>query len=93
MALDLSTLREALAADPSGIDAMAYMDIVRSGAEAGLVRDVARFRDYRKKRSITSHTYDARQAETIVAVLGDFREDVRQARARTPACNNLTFGQ
>ena len=56
---------------------MAYMDVIRFGAEAGLVRDVARFRDYREKRDITSHTYDVRQAEKIVAVLGDFREDVR----------------
>lgn len=68
---------EEMAADPSSVDAMAYMDIVRSGAEAGLVRDVARFRDYREKRNITSHTYDARQAEKIVAILADFREDVR----------------
>jgi nucleotidyltransferase substrate binding protein (TIGR01987 family) len=72
---------EHLAADPSSVDSMAYMDVIRSGAEAGLVRDVSRFRDYREKRNITSHTYDARQAEKIVAVLGDFREDVRHLLA------------
>lgn len=68
---------ERIAADPSSVDTMAYMDVIRSGAEAGLVRDVARFRDYREKRNITSHTYDVQQAEKIVAVLADFREDVR----------------
>jgi nucleotidyltransferase substrate binding protein (TIGR01987 family) len=68
---------ERMAADPAGVDTMAYMDIVRSGAEAGLVADVARFRDYREKRNITSHTYDAAQAERIVGVLEDFRKDVR----------------
>ena len=72
---------EQMAADPSGVDTMAYMDVIRSGAEAGLVPDVARFRDYREKRNITSHTYDVRQAEKIVAVLGDFREDVRHLLA------------
>lgn len=68
---------ERMSADPASVDTMAYMDIVRSGAEAGLVADVARFRDYREKRNITSHTYDAAQAEMIVAVLEDFRKDVR----------------
>jgi len=68
---------ERLAADPANVDAMAYMDVIRSGAEAGVVADVARFRDYREKRTITSHTYDAAQAEKIVAVLEHFRTDVR----------------
>ena len=68
---------ERMTADPASVDTMAYMDIVRSGAEAGFVADVARFRDYREKRNITSHTYDEAQAEKIVAVLEDFRKDVR----------------
>lgn len=68
---------ERMSADPASVDTMAYMDVVRSGAEAGLVADVARFRDYREKRNITSHTYDAAQAEKIAAVLEDFRTDVR----------------
>ncbi len=68
---------ELMLADPASVDTMAYMDVVRSGAEAGLVADVARFRDYREKRNITSHTYDAVQAEKIAAVLGDFSKDVR----------------
>jgi len=68
---------EWMSADPASVDTMAYMDVVRSGAEAGLVADVARFRDYREKRNITSHTYDAVQAEKIAAVLDDFSKDVR----------------
>jgi len=68
---------ERLAADPANVDTMAYMDIIRSGAEAGLVADVARFRNYREKRNITSHTYDVTQAEKIVAILEDFRKDVK----------------
>jgi nucleotidyltransferase substrate binding protein (TIGR01987 family) len=68
---------EQMTADPAAIDKMAYMDLVRSGAEAGLIADVARFRDYREKRNITSHTYDQAKAEQIVAVLNDFRDDIR----------------
>jgi nucleotidyltransferase substrate binding protein (TIGR01987 family) len=66
-----------MAADPSAIDKMAYMDVVRSGAEAGLIADVARFRDYREKRNLTSHTYNQSKAEQIEAVLNHFRDDVR----------------
>ncbi len=72
---------EQIAADPSAIDKMAYMDIVRSGAEAGLIADVARFRNYREKRNITSHAYDQAKAEQIVGVLNDFRDDVRHLLA------------
>jgi nucleotidyltransferase substrate binding protein (TIGR01987 family) len=66
-----------MTADPAAIDQMAYMDVVRTGAQAGLVADVARFRDYREKRNITSHTYDQAKAAEIEAVLNDFRNDVR----------------
>lgn len=67
---------EQMSADPTRVDKMAYMDIVRSGAEAGLVTDVERFRVYREKRNITSHTYDEDKAEEIVEVLNDFRGDI-----------------
>jgi nucleotidyltransferase substrate binding protein (TIGR01987 family) len=62
--------------DPASLDMMTYMEIIRAGAEAGLIDDVARFRTYREMRNITSHTYDEAQAERIVAVLSDFCRDV-----------------
>jgi nucleotidyltransferase substrate binding protein (TIGR01987 family) len=67
---------ERMVADPAALDRMNYMDIIRTGAEAGMIGDVARFRDYREKRNITRHTYDRAKAEQIVAVLPDFRRDV-----------------
>ena len=70
-----------MAADPAAIDEMAYMDVIRSGAAAGLVADVARFRDYREKRNIASHTYDQAKAGEIEAILGDFRGDIAQLLA------------
>jgi len=72
---------EQMSADPAAIDTMGYMDVIRAGAEAGLVRDIARYRDYREKRNITSHTYDQAKAEEIVSVLNDFRDDVRHLLA------------
>lgn len=69
---------EQMTADPSAVDKMAYMDIVRSAAEAGLIDDVARFKDYRDKRNITSHTYNRAKAETIAAILPAFLNDMRR---------------
>ena len=77
-----------MAPDPAGVDTRASMDIVRSGAEAGLVADVARFRDYREKRNITSHTYDVAQAEKIAAVLEDFFKDVQHLLAELERRNH-----
>jgi nucleotidyltransferase substrate binding protein (TIGR01987 family) len=68
---------ERMSADPAAADKMAYMDIVRSAAEAGLLDDISRFKDYRDKRNITSHTYNQAKAEKIEAILPAFREDMR----------------
>jgi nucleotidyltransferase substrate binding protein (TIGR01987 family) len=68
---------EQMAASPAEVDQMTFMQVIRSAAEAGLVPDVARFREYREKRNITSHTYDKAKAESIVAVLAAFAADVR----------------
>jgi nucleotidyltransferase substrate binding protein (TIGR01987 family) len=67
---------EQMSADPAAIDTMGYMDVIRTGAEAGLITDIARYRDYREKRNITSHTYDQAKAEQIVSILRDFQDDI-----------------
>ena len=81
---------EQMAPAPSAIDKMEYMDIVRTGFEAGLIRNVARFRDYREKRNITSHTYKQAKAEEIVSILNDFRDDVRHLLAELESRNRGT---
>lgn len=68
---------EQMSADPAAIDTMTYMDIVRSAAEAGLLNEVSKYKDYRDKRNITSHTYNRAKAETIEAILPDFLNDMR----------------
>ncbi len=68
---------EQVVAHPAELRAIPFMDLVRTGAEAGLVREPARFRLYREKRNITSHTYDAESAEAVVSVLPSFLDDVR----------------
>jgi nucleotidyltransferase substrate binding protein (TIGR01987 family) len=68
---------EAMSASPGDLEQMTFMQLVRTGFEAGLVADVGRFQDYRSKRNITSHAYNQAKAEEIVSVLGDFASDVR----------------
>ena len=68
---------EQIVANPAEVDAMTYMQLIRSAAESGLISDVPRFKDYRDKRNTTSHTYDPAKAEAIVGILDGFLRDVR----------------
>jgi nucleotidyltransferase substrate binding protein (TIGR01987 family) len=67
---------EQMAATPASVDEMTFMQVIRSAAEAGLVRDVARFRTYRETRNITSHAYAKDKAEAVLGVLPAFVDDV-----------------
>ncbi|MDY6850376.1 MAG: HI0074 family nucleotidyltransferase substrate-binding subunit [Thermodesulfobacteriota bacterium] len=63
---------EQITPNPAEIRSLAFMDMVRTGAEAGLVRQVPQYRIFREKRNMTSHTYDEAKAEEVLAVLDDF---------------------
>lgn len=67
---------ELMSENPTAVDHMSFMQLIRTAAEAGLISDIDRFRDYRHKRNITSHTYNQEKAEEIVAVLRDFSADM-----------------
>ena len=66
---------EQIAANPSELREMVFMDFIRTAWEAGLVRDVPAFKIYREKRNITAHTYDAEKAEDIISVADPFLRD------------------
>lgn len=59
------------------VDAMSFRALIRAGAEQGLIGEVAPWWVYRDKRNITSHTYDARKAAEVAAVLPAFERDVQ----------------
>ncbi len=67
---------EQIAANPAEIREMVFMDMIRTGAEAGLVQHVPNYRVYREKRNMTSHTYDEDKAQEVLAVLGDFLQEM-----------------
>lgn len=64
---------EQSAASPEEFDRMAFQDLVRSGNAAGLLRgDWPAWRRFREMRARSSHTYDARTAQDVVAAIPDF---------------------
>ena len=74
--------------EPNELPKMNFIDLMRSAADAGIIREALPFNKYREKRNKTSHVYDSKVAEEIVAVFGDFLQDVRfllgELRKRNP---------
>ncbi len=59
-------------ADARSVDAMSFRDLMRTGGERALVRDVSAWMVFRDKRNITSHTYNAAKAAEVAAVIPHF---------------------
>ena len=61
----LKRVLESDAPTPEEIDSLSFKDLIRRGAEAGLVADPAEWFAFREGRNITSHTYDAGKAKAV----------------------------
>ena len=72
-------------ADGRSVDAMSFRDLMRSGGERGLVRDVDAWVVFRDKRNITSHTYNAAKAADVAAVIPAFAEHAQGLLAQLQA--------
>jgi len=57
------------------LDHLPFKEVIRIGAERGLIDSPQRWFDYRDKRNITSHTYDEVKAREVYGVLDDFAAD------------------
>jgi nucleotidyltransferase substrate binding protein (TIGR01987 family) len=55
---------------------MSFLDLIRTAREAGLVKEIANYREFREKRNITSHTYDENKAFEIISVIDSFLEEM-----------------
>ncbi|NCN70257.1 MAG: nucleotidyltransferase [Betaproteobacteria bacterium] len=60
--------------DRQSVDAMSFRELMRSGGERGLLRDVDAWMVFRDKRNTTSHTYNAATAADVAAVIPDFAQ-------------------
>lgn len=68
---------EAIVPVPSELREASFMDLMRTAADAGLIRLPASWKSYRELRNRTSHTYDEAEAETILGEIDAFLQDVR----------------
>lgn len=64
------------------LDHLPFKEVIRVGAERGLIAVPERWFDYRDKRNITSHTYDEEKACEVFAVLADFSADAADLLTR-----------
>lgn len=71
--------------DASQVDAMSYRELIRVGAERGLLTDPADWMLYRDKRNTTSHTYNAAKAADVALVIPAFAEHAQVLLARLQA--------
>jgi nucleotidyltransferase substrate binding protein (TIGR01987 family) len=64
------------------LDHLPFKEVIRVGAERGLIAVPERWFDYRDKRNITSHTYDEEKAREVFAILADFSADAADLLTR-----------
>ena len=66
-----------IVANPDELREIDFADLMRDAADAGIVRDVPSYLQYREIRNRTSHTYNAERAEETVAAMDEFLRDMR----------------
>jgi nucleotidyltransferase substrate binding protein (TIGR01987 family) len=70
------------------LDHQPFKEIIRIGAERGLIAAPERWFAYRDKRNITSHTYDEQKARAVYSVLNDFAADAADLLTRLKIRND-----
>jgi nucleotidyltransferase substrate binding protein (TIGR01987 family) len=65
-------------ANSETIKTMSFQDIIRLGNERGLLRsELKKWKEFREKRNITSHTYNEDTASDVLAIVADFLAEVQ----------------
>jgi nucleotidyltransferase substrate binding protein (TIGR01987 family) len=60
-------------------DLISYKKLVRIGLARGLLKSsVEKWVEYRDARNLTSHTYEIKNAENVIAVAADLAEEVKE---------------
>ena len=67
--------------NPAQFDEMSFSTIMREAFQRGLVRsELSIWKEYRKLRGTTSHTYDENKARVVFEIVPDFLEEARHLR-------------
>jgi len=77
--LAIKFLKRYLETLPEGqdVDQLNYRDLIRLGAEAGVVENVEAWFDYREARNVTSHAYNENKADEVYEAAKKFLPDVK----------------
>ncbi len=90
-ALSLRMIRRYLemSSDVDGaVDDMTFSDVIREAHARGIIlSDLQNWKMYRKKRGITSHTYDEDKAQDVFSSIPSFLDEVRYVLARLQELN------
>jgi len=62
---------------PEFIDAMSFREMIREGAERGMIGDPLAWFEYRQKRNLTTHTYDEAVANDVYLAAVAFASDAQ----------------
>lgn len=74
--------------NPKEIDDMTFNDLIRTAYGKNIVKaDVPAWCEYRKKRGITSHTYDEDKAQKVFESAVSFLDEARYALSRLQELN------
>ncbi len=69
------------APSPEAIDEMSFRELIRAGAERGLIDDPLAWFGYREKRNLTSHIYDEDIARDVYQAALAFLPDAKSLLA------------
>jgi len=62
---------------PESIDGMSFREMIREGAERGMIADPLVWFEYRQKRNLTTHTYDETVAKDVYLAAVAFARDAQ----------------
>ncbi|MCY4653979.1 MAG: nucleotidyltransferase substrate binding protein, partial [Dehalococcoidia bacterium] len=69
---------EMASANPAEVDELVFNDVIREAFRLALVRsEIPEWREYRRNRGTTSHTYNEEQAQEVFESVPDFLREAR----------------
>jgi nucleotidyltransferase substrate binding protein (TIGR01987 family) len=68
---------EQVVPDPARMDGLSFRELIREGAERGIVAEAEPWFEYRHQRSLTSHAYNAEPAALVFQTALRFRDAAR----------------
>jgi hypothetical protein len=68
---------EQVVPDPARIDSLSFRELIREGAERGIVAEPEPWFEYRHQRNPTSHAYNSAAAQLVFQTALGFRDAAR----------------